>query len=329
MRRALEGEAAMHLAADDVLAAVAALREVAVRTPVLTSQALDARTGAEVSIKCENLQRTGSFKFRGAYTAIAQLSPPELERGVIAFSSGNHALAVADAARRQGTKAVVVMPSDAPPTKLAAVATLGARVVTFDRYRDDRHALTARLAADHGLVTIPPYDHPDVIAGAGTTTLELLEQAGDLDMIVMPLGAGGQLAGACCAIAGHTRAMRLVGVETAAGDKFRRSLRVGRRVRIPVPRTIADGVTGEIPGELTFPLVKRYAAEVVAVSDDEIRAAMVWLFEEAHLVVEPSGALALAALLAGRVDGRGLRVGVIVSGGNIDLQRFHTLARRG
>ncbi len=317
----------MHLAADDVLAAAATLRGVVVRTPVLTSPALDARPGAEVSIKCENLQRTGSFKFRGAYNAIARLSPAELERGIIAFSSGNHALAVADAARRQGTKAVLVMPSDAPPTKHAAVAELGARVVRFDRYRDDRHALTARLAADDGLVAIPPYDHPDVIAGAGTTTLELLEQAGDLDTIVMPLGAGGQLAGACCAIAGRTRAIRLIGVETAAGDKFCRSLRAGRRVRIPVPRTIADGVTGEIPGELTFPLVKRHAAEVVSVSDDEIRAAMVWLFEEAHLVVEPSGALAVAALLAGRVDGRGRRVGVIVSGGNIDVQRFHTLAR--
>jgi threonine dehydratase len=221
------------------------------------------------------------------------------------------------------------MPSDAPPTKLAAVTGLGTRVVTFDRYHDDRHALTARLAADHGLVTIPPYDHPDVIAGAGTTTLELLEQAGELDTIVMPLGAGGQLAGAALVMAGCTRTVRLVGVETVAGDKFRRSPSAGRRVRIPVPRTIADGVTGEIPGELTFPLIRRHAAEVVSVSDAEIRAAMAWLFEEAHLVVEPSGALAVAALLAGRVHGRGRRVGVIVSGGNIDLQRFHTLASSG
>ncbi|XVV06686.1 pyridoxal-phosphate dependent enzyme [Actinosynnema sp. CA-248983] len=311
--------------ARDVHDAAARLAGIAVRTPVLHAAPLDQHTSGQVLLKCENMQRTGSFKFRGACNAVARLSAGQLARGVIAFSSGNHALAVASAAAAAGSTAMLVMPADAPPAKFAAVRALGAEVVTFDRYTEDRFALTARLAAEHGLTTIPPYDHHDVIAGAGTTTAEFLEQTGPLDALVIPLGGGGQLAGAGVVTAAADHGIRLIGVETEAGDKNRRSLRAGERVRIPVPRTIADGVTGEIPGELTFPLVQRHVHEVLVVSDDEIRAAMALLFGEMKLVVEPSGALAAAAVLAGRVQAPAGRVGVVLSGGNVDLSRLHGL----
>ena len=311
--------------AHDVHEAAARLAGIAVRTAVLHAAPLDEHTGGQVLLKCENLQRTGSFKFRGAFNAVARLSAEQLARGVIAFSSGNHALAVASAAAAAGTTAMLVMPADAPPAKLAAVRGMGAEVVTFDRYTEDRFALTDRLAAQHGLTPIPPYDHPDVIAGAGTTTAELLDQTEQLDVLVMPLGGGGQLAGAGVVTAAADRGIGLIGVETAAGDKNRRSLRAGERVRIPVPRTIADGVTGEIPGELTFPLIQRHVHEVLVVDDDEIRSAMALLFGEMKLVVEPSGALAAAAVLAGKVHAPGKRVGVVLSGGNIDLDRLYHL----
>lgn len=310
---------------DDVHAAATRLAAVAVRTPVLPAQSLEACTGGRVVLKCENLQRTGSFKFRGAYNALACLTADQRAAGVIAFSSGNHALAVATAAGLVGTTALMVMPEDAPPAKHAAVIGLGARVVTFDRYREDRFALTERLAAEHDLTVIPPYDHPDVIAGAATTTLELLARPERPDVLVVPLGAGGQLAGAAVVRAALHPDVRLVGVETAAGDKNRRSLRAGRRVRIPVPRTIADGVTGEIPGELTFPLIQRHVADIVVVDDDEITAAMAVLFDEHKLVVEPSGALAVAAIHAGRVTASNRHTAAIISGGNIDLPRLGTL----
>ena len=309
----------------DVRAAAARLTGVATCTPVLTCPVLDERMRTQVLLKCENLQRTGSFKFRGAYNAISRLTVDQRSHGVIAFSSGNHALAVATAARLLGSTALIVMPSDAPPAKLTAVSGLGAQVVTFDRYSEDRFALTDRLAAAHGLTLIPPYDHIDVIAGAGSVTLELLDQVGPLDVLAMPLGGGGQLAGAGVVTTSISPATRLIGVETAAGDKTRQSLRAGHRVRIPVPRTIADGVTGEIPGELTFALNQHRVSDVVVVSDEEITTAMAWLFQEIKVVAEPSGALAVAALLAGRVDLSGQRVGAVVSGGNIDLHRFHTL----
>ena len=311
--------------AGDVYEAAARLDGIAVRTPVLHAAPLDEHTGGHVLLKCENLQRTGSFKFRGACNAVARLSAEQLSRGVIAFSSGNHALAVASAAAQAGSTAMLVMPSDAPPAKFAAVRRLGAEVVTFDRYTDDRFALTDRLATEHGLTPIPPYDHPDVIAGAGTTTAEFLDQAGHLGVLVIPLGGGGQLAGAGVVAAAADPNTRLIGVETATGDKNRQSLRAGQRVRIPVPRTIADGVTGEIPGELTFPLIRRHVHEVLVVDDDEIRAAMALLFTETKLVVEPSGALAAAAVLAGKVPAPEKRVGVVLSGGNVDLPRLHRL----
>lgn len=313
------------ITADEVHAAAGRLAGIAYRTPVLTCPDLDRRAGARVVVKCENLQRTGSFKFRGAYNALALLTAEQRASGVIAFSSGNHALAVAAAANILATTALIVMPADAAPGKLAAVTALGARMVTFDRYIEDRFALTDRLASEHGLTIIPPYDHIDIITGAATTTLELLEQAGPLDTLVMPLGGGGQLAGAGVVTAALSPATRLIGVETRTGDKNRQSLRAGHRVRIPVPRTIADGVTGEIPGELTFALNQHRLHEVVVVDDHEITAAMGVLFERMKLVVEPSGALAVAALLAGRVRLQGPRVGVVVSGGNVNLDRFMAL----
>lgn len=309
----------------DVRAAAARLAGVANRTPVLSCPALDEQVGAQVLLKCENLQRTGSFKFRGAYNAISRLNAEQRSHGVITFSSGNHAVALARAARMLDSTALIVMPSDAPPRKFTAVRDLGAQIVTFDRYTEDRFTLTDRLATEHGRTLIPPYDHVDVIAGAGSTTLELLDQAGPLDVLVMPLGGGGQLAGAGVVTTAISPATRLIGVETAAGDKTRQSLRAGHRVRIPVPRTIADGVTGEIPGELTFALNQHRVSEVVVVSDEEITMAMAWLFQEIKVVAEPSGVLAVAALLAERVDLPGQRVGAVVTGGNIDLHRFHAL----
>ena len=313
------------ITAAEVHAAAGRLAGIAYRTPVLTCPDLDRRAGARVVVKCENLQRTGSFKFRGAYNALALLTAEQRSSGVIAFSSGNHALAVAAAADLLDTTALIVMPTDAPPAKLAAVTALGAQVVTFDRYTEDRFALTDRLAAEHGLTIIPPYDHVDVITGAATTTLELLQQTGPLDVLVMPLGGGGQLAGAGVVTTALSPTTRLIGVETCTGDKNRQSLEAGHRVRIPVPRTIADGVTGEIPGELTFALNRHRLHDVVVVDDHEITAAMQMLFEQMKLVVEPSGALAIAALLAGRLCLEGLRAGVVVSGGNVDLNRFATL----
>ncbi|HEX6359904.1 pyridoxal-phosphate dependent enzyme [Actinophytocola sp.] len=313
---------------DHVRAAAARLASVAVRTPVLPAPSLAARTGGQVMLKCENLQRTGSFKFRGAYNALACLTADQRAAGVIAFSSGNHALAVATAAGLTGTTALVVMPADAPGAKHAAVTGLGARVVTFDRYREDRFALTERLATEHGLTLIPPYDHPDVIAGAATTTLELTDQSDPPDVLVVPLGAGGQLAGAAVVRAALHPELRLIGVETAAGDKNRRSLQAGHRVRIPVPRTIADGVTGEIPGELTFPLIQRHVDDIVVVDDSDITVAMATLFDECKLVVEPSGALAVAAIQAGHVNAPAQRTAAVISGGNIDLPRLETLLRQ-
>lgn len=306
---------------DDVHAAAKRLSGVAHRTPVLTCRTLNERVGATVFLKCENLQRIGAFKFRGAYNAIARLDHDARQRGVIAFSSGNHAQAVALAASMTGSRSMVVMPEDTPTLKLTATKQYGAEIVTFNRYTDNRFEITDRLAAQHGLTVIPPYDHPDVIAGQGTTALEMFDEIDELDTLIVPLGGGGQLAG--CATVARAIAPRttLIGVETEAGDKNRQSLRAGRPVRITVPRTIADGVTGDRTGKLTFPIIQRHVDEVTAVTDEEILHAMTFLFDRMKLVVEPSGALAVAALLARRVQPTG-RVGIIISGGNIGIDRF-------
>lgn len=312
---------------DDVHAAAQRLSGVAHRTPVLTSRTFNQKVTAEVFIKCENFQRTGAFKFRGAYNAVARLDATARSRGVIAFSSGNHAQAVALAANMIGVRSMVVMPDDTPAVKLTATRHYGADVVTFNRYTDNRFEITDQLAARHGLTVIPPYDHADVIAGQGTAALELWDDVADLDALLVPLGGGGQLAGCATVLRSIAPATRIVGVETEAGDKNRQSLRAGRRVRIPIPRTIADGVTGERTGDLTFPIIQRLVDDVVVVSDEEILHAMAFLFDRTKLVTEPSGALAAAALLAGRVHLRG-RVGMIISGGNIGVDRFCELLGR-
>ncbi|HEU4348161.1 MAG TPA: threo-3-hydroxy-L-aspartate ammonia-lyase [Actinoplanes sp.] len=310
---------------EDVRDAAARLAGVAHRTPVVRSRTLDEAVGAEVFLKCENLQRVGAFKFRGAYNAISRLSAEQLAKGIAAYSSGNHAQAVALAARELGSSAVIVMPEDTPRSKLDAVAGYGAEIVTYDRYTGDREAIGRQLAEDRGLTLIPPYEHPHVIAGQGTAALELIEDAGELDALVVPVGGGGLIAGSATAAKGLRESIRVVGVEPAAGDDTRRSLAAGHRVSIEVPRTIADGQMATVPGELTFSINQRLVDEVVLVSDDEIVDALRFAFDRVKLVLEPSGATGIAALLAGRVQPVPARIGVILSGGNMGWRRFAEL----
>jgi len=310
---------------DDVRAAAGRLDGVAHRTPVLTSRTLDREAGARVFCKAECFQRGGAFKFRGAYSMISSLPPERLAPGVAAYSSGNHAQAVALAASLLGAPATILMPSDAPAAKLEATRGYGAEVVGYDRYGQDREALGSALAAERGLTLVPPYEHPLVMAGQGTVALELLERVPELDALLVPVGGGGLLAGCVTAAKALRPGIRVIGVEPEAGDDTRRSLAAGERVRIEVPVTIADGQQADIPGELTFEVNRRLVDEVVVVSDAEIVAAMRFLFDRMKLVVEPSGACAPAALLAGRVDGISGSVGVVLSGGNVGVDRFAEL----
>jgi threonine dehydratase len=276
-----------------------------------------------VHVKAECFQRGGAFKFRGAYTKISSLPDDVLARGVLAYSSGNHAQAVALAARLLGTSATILMPADAPPAKVEATRGYGAEVVTYDRWTESREALGAALAAERGMELVRPYDDPLVMAGQGTTALELLEDVPDLDTLVVPVGGGGLVAG-CSTVAKSLRpGIRVVGVEPEAGDDTARSLAAGRRVRIDVPRTIADGLQAAEPGELTFEVNRRLVDEIVTVTDTQILEAMAFLFDRLKLVSEPSGAVGVAALLAGRA--RGERIGVVVSGGNVGVARFAEL----
>jgi threo-3-hydroxy-L-aspartate ammonia-lyase len=314
------------LSLDDVRAAAERLSGVAHRTPVLTSRTLDERTGATVFLKAENLQRGGAFKFRGAYTMISSLSPEQRGAGVVAYSSGNHAQAVSLAARIVGTSATILMPADTPAAKLDATRGYGAEVVTYDRYTEDREALGAALAEERGLVLVPPYEHPLIMAGQGTSALELLEDEPDLDVLLVPVGGGGLIAGCATAAKAIRPGIRVIGVEPEAGDDTRRSLAAGERIRIPVPRTIADGQQADIPGELTFEVNREVVDTIVTVSDAEIVDAMAFLFDRMKLVTEPSGAGAAAALLAGHIpQAAGARVGVIISGGNVGAARFAEL----
>ncbi len=306
----------------DVRAAAERLRGVAHRTPVVTSRTLDARTGAQVFLKCENLQRMGAFKFRGAYNRIAQLEPAVRARGVVAFSSGNHAQGVALAAQLFGIPATIVMPRDAPAAKLAATRGYGAEIVLYDRATMNRGEIAAELVRTSGATLVPPYDDEFVIAGQGTVALELLEDAPQLELLLVCTGGGGLTAGCALAATALSPGIAVYGVEPEAGDDFARSFASGERVEIPVPDTIADGQQTTSPGELTFPIVKRLCAGILTVSDDELRAAMRFAFERLKLVIEPSGASALAALLAGKVDARGKRTGVILSGGNVDAASY-------
>jgi threo-3-hydroxy-L-aspartate ammonia-lyase len=314
---------------DDVLAAARRLSGVANRTPVFTSRALNERVGAEVFLKAEQFQRGGAFKFRGAYNAVSSLSELELERGVVASSSGNHAQALSIAARLVGTRATIFMPRDAPASKRAATEGYGARVIEFDRYQDDREAIVAELVEREGLTPVHPYDDPRIIAGAGTSTLELLEEVDGLDLVVIPTGGGGQLSGGALAAQGAVDAVRLIGVEPAAVGQWKASLVAGRPVRVPVVATIADGQQLPSPGALTFPVVTALGEDVVGVRDDQMVAAMRYLFERQKLVSEPSGSSALAAVLSELIDVKGLRVGVIISGGNVAADRFVSLLSNG
>jgi threonine dehydratase len=306
----------------DLRAAQARLRGVAHATPVMTSRTLNARSGVSAFLKCENLQRGGSFKFRGAYNTISQLPEDARQRGVLAFSSGNHAQGVALAAQLLGAPATICMPNDAPAVKVAATRGYGAEVIFYNRLSDDREAFARRIAAERRLTLVPPYDDPRIMAGAGTAALELVEKIDDLDVVLAPIGGGGLIAGSSVAIHGISAATQVVGVEPAGADDTRQSLRAGQRVRIPPPSTIADGLRVVTPGALTFPIVQRHVADIVVVSDDEIRAALRFALERLKLVIEPSGAVPLAALLAGRLPATLKRVGLIISGGNIDAPVF-------
>jgi threonine dehydratase len=314
------------LSLDDVRDAAARLDGVAHRTPVLRSRTLDGVVGAEVHLKAECFQRGGAFKFRGAYSLISTLDAAQRAAGVVAFSSGNHAQAVALASQLLGVRAAIVMPEDAPALKLAATRGYGAEVVTYDRYRHDRAAIAADLAAERGAVLVPPFDHPLIMAGQATAALELFDEAGRLDTLLAPIGGGGLVAGCATVAAAFDPDIRVIGVEPEAGDDTRRSLAAGHRVEIEVPRTIADGQQITSPGELTFPIIQRLVSEVVLVSDGELLDAMRFAFDRLKIVLEPSGACGLAALLAGRVD-PGARCGVLLSGGNVGLERFAELYR--
>jgi len=303
---------------DDVARAHERIKPQAKRTPVLTSATVDALTGASVFFKCENFQRMGAFKFRGAYNALSQLSPDERRRGVIAFSSGNHAQAVALAGKLLEIKTVIVMPADAPKVKLDATRGYGAEVVTFAK-GEDREQLSARLARERNLVLIPPFDHPHIVAGQGTAAKELIEDAGPLDALVVPCGGAGLLSGCAVAARHLLPECRVIGVEPAAGDDATRSFKEKKLIKIAVPDTIADGARTTSLGEVTFPLVMRYVSDMLTVTDDELLRAMFFLWERMKIVVEPTGALAACAVLEKKINLPGLKIGVILSGGNVDL----------
>jgi threonine dehydratase len=306
---------------DDVQAAAARIAGVAHRTPLLRSRTLDARARAPVVLKAENLQRAGAFKVRGACNAVAAMRPD----GVCSVSSGNHAQALALAAREHGVPATILMPRDAPASKRAATEGYGAEVIEFDRYTEDRDALAVALAAERGLTLVHPYDEPLVMAGQGTVGLELADEVDDLDVVVVPVGGGGLIAGVATAVKALRPDARIVGVEPEAGDDVTRSMRAGERVAVKVRPTIADGQMVPTAGERPWQVISALVDDVVTVSDAEIVDAMRLLFERVKVVAEPSGASALAGLLAGRVALRGGTVGVVISGGNVDAARFASL----
>jgi threonine dehydratase len=309
----------------DIVAAAQILAGKAHRTPVLTSRMIDARCGARVFFKCENLQRAGAFKFRGAFNALIRLESDAKQRGVVAYSSGNHAQAVALAGKLLGVPATIVMPSDAPQVKIDATRGYGARVVLYDRLRDDREAIAAELAHSRGLTPIPPFNHPHIIAGQGTAAKELIEEVGPLDLLLVPCGGGGLLSGSALAARHLSPAVRVIGVEPAAGDDVVRSFRSGTIQTVENPDTIADGARTSSPGTLTFPLIMHHVSDMLAVEDDELLRSTWYLWERLKLVVEPTGALGAAALFERKVEARRRRVGIILSGGNADIRSLCAL----
>jgi threonine dehydratase len=307
---------------DDVVDAAARIAGAANRTPVLTSRTVDEEFGAQVFFKCENMQRTGAFKFRGAYNALSKFSAEQRKAGVVAFSSGNHAQAVALAAKLLDMPATIVMPHDAPAAKVAATRGYGGNVVVYDRYTEDREQIGRDLAEKHGLTLIPPYDHPDVIAGQGTGAKELFEETGPLDAFFVCLGGGGLLAGSALSTRALAPQCRLYGVEPEAGNDGQQSFRSGAIVHIDTPKTIADGAQTQHLGQHTFPIIRRDVDDVLTVTDDELVQCMRFLAGRMKLVVEPTGCLGFAAARRMKETLRGKRIGILVSGGNIDLARL-------
>ncbi|MFZ9664541.1 MAG: threo-3-hydroxy-L-aspartate ammonia-lyase [Limnohabitans sp.] len=310
---------------DDVRAAAQRLHGHAHRTPVLRSATLEQRLGAQLFFKCENFQRMGAFKFRGAFHALSRLTPEQRRAGVVAYSSGNHAQAVALSAQILGLSATLIMPHDASPAKLAATRAYGATVVGYDRYNEDAMALARELAAREGRTFIPPFDHADVLCGQGTAALELFEEVGELDVLLVCLGGGGLLSGCALASRALSPRCRIYGVEPEAGNDVQQSFRRGERVRIPTPRTIADGAQTPLVGELTFEIIRRHVDDILTVTDEQLVEAMRFYAERMKMVVEPTGCLTLAAACHAGLDLKGQRVGLVISGGNVDLPRFAQL----
>jgi threonine dehydratase len=308
----------MEVTFDDVARAHERIKGRTHRTPVLTSSTIDTLTGAKVHFKCENLQRMGAFKFRGAYNALSQLSPAQRQKGVVAFSSGNHAQAVALAGKLLDVPRTIVMPADAPPVKLEATRGYGAEVVLYEK-NQDREELAKRISSERGRTLIPPFDHPHIIAGQGTAAKELIEDAGPLDILMVPCGGGGLLSGCAIAAKHLSPGCRVIGVEPAAGDDGLRSFRSGRIETIGLPDTIADGARTTALGKITFALIRAHVDGFLTVTDDELLKSMFFLWERMKIVVEPTGALAASALVEKKLDAKGMRVGVVLSGGNVDL----------
>jgi threonine dehydratase len=309
----------------DILSAAVRLDGVAHKTPILTSRTADEISGGRIYFKCENFQRVGAFKFRGAYNALSRFDARQRGSGVLTYSSGNHAQAIALAAKILGIPATIVMPLDAPAAKLAATRDYGAEVVGYDRFRENREAIARKLAEEREMTLIPPYDHPDVIAGQGTVVKELVDEVGQLDYLLVPLGGGGLLGGSSIALSTLSPHCRIIGVEPEAGNDGQQSLRKGEIVRIPVPATIADGAQTTFLGNYTFPIIKHYVSEIITVSDAQLIATMRFFAERMKMVVEPTGCLAAAAVLEGLFSINGKRAGIVISGGNIDLDRFARL----
>jgi threonine dehydratase len=312
---------------EDVIAAAERMRGIARRTPVLTSTTVDAELGASVFFKCENFQRTGAFKFRGAFNALSSLSEDARRRGIVAFSSGNHAQATALAARLLGIPATIVMPLDAPASKLAATRAYGGEIVGYDRYRESRENIAAKLATERGLSVIPPYDHPAVIAGQGTAARELFEEVGALDALFVCLGGGGLLAGSALAARALSPRCKVFGAEPAAGNDGQQSLRADKIVRIEVPQTIADGAQTQALGAHTFPIIRREVADIFTATDAELIDCLRFFATRMKIVVEPTGCLGFAAARTQSAPFAGGRIGVIVSGGNVDAERLAEFSR--
>jgi threo-3-hydroxy-L-aspartate ammonia-lyase len=310
---------------DDVARAQKRIAGVTHRTPVLTSTTANERVGAQLFFKCENFQRMGAFKFRGAFNAISQFTPEQRANGVVAFSSGNHAQAIALSGRLLDVKAVIVMPTDAPAVKVAATRGYGGEVIFYDRYTEDREDIGRRLAEERGLTLIPPYDHPHIMAGQGTVAQELIEDVGPLDLLVAPLGGGGLLSGCATAAKAMAPNCAVIGVEPAAGDDGQRSFRSGRIVHIDTPDTIADGAQTQHLGQLTFPVLQRCVDDILTVGDAALVETMEFFASRMKMMVEPTGCLGAAAVFGRQLDLRGKRVGIIISGGNVDLLRFASL----